>query len=141
MATYNGFDQFVEDLGLAVHNLNVDTLRIYLSNVAPNTATHGVKTDVAEFAGGTGYAAGGEDIVNTYSQTAGTGTVATGANPSWTATAADWNEFRYVVCYNDSQTSPADPLIAYWDYGSGLTLGNGESFTVTFTGSKLLDIS
>ena len=141
MATYNGFDQFVEDLGLGVHNLNTDTIKIYLSNTTPVVATHAVKTDLAEFGGGTGYTAGGEDIVNTYSQTSGTGTVATGANPSWTATAGDWVAFQYVVAYNDTQTSPADPLIAYWDYGSALTLGNGESFTVTFTGSKLMDIA
>jgi hypothetical protein len=40
--------------------------------------------------------------------------------------------FRYVVLYNDTPTSPADPLIAWWDYGSNVTLNSGETFTVAF---------
>ena len=41
--------------------------------------------------------------------------------------------FRYVVLYNDTPTSPADPLIQFWDYGSDITLADGETF--------LLDVS
>lgn len=37
--------------------------------------------------------------------------------------------FREVVMYNDTPTSPADPLISWWDYGSDVTLANGETFT------------
>jgi hypothetical protein len=40
--------------------------------------------------------------------------------------------FRYVVLYNDTQTSPVDPLIAWWDHGSAVTLNNGDTFTVLF---------
>jgi hypothetical protein len=32
--------------------------------------------------------------------------------------------------FNDTPTSPADPLIGYWDYGSSFTLAAGETFTV-----------
>lgn len=44
--------------------------------------------------------------------------------------------FRYVVLYNDTPTSPADPLIGWYDYGSDLTLNNGETFTVDFDGTN-----
>jgi hypothetical protein len=37
--------------------------------------------------------------------------------------------------YNDTPTSPADPLIGWWDYGSSITVNNGESFTVDFGAS------
>ena len=40
--------------------------------------------------------------------------------------------FRYVVLYNDTPTSPADPLIGWYDYGSDLTLLSGETFTIDF---------
>ena len=43
--------------------------------------------------------------------------------------------FRYVALFNDTPTSPADPLIAFWDYGSEVTLQNGETFTVDFGAS------
>ena len=40
--------------------------------------------------------------------------------------------FRYIYLYNDTPTSPADPLIGYFDYGANLTLNNGESLTIDF---------
>jgi hypothetical protein len=43
--------------------------------------------------------------------------------------------FRYVVVYNDTPTSPADPLISWYDYGSDLTLAENETLTVDFDGS------
>ena len=42
--------------------------------------------------------------------------------------------FRYVYVYSDTPTSPADPLIGYYDYGSSITLANGETLTVDFDG-------
>jgi hypothetical protein len=40
--------------------------------------------------------------------------------------------FRYVVLYNDTPTSPADPLIGWWDYGSTVTMANTETFKLDF---------
>jgi hypothetical protein len=133
VASYNKINQFVEDLCSGFHNLTAagHVLKVYLSNVTPDAAADLIKTDLAEFAGGTGYTSGGTDVQNTLSETSGTASVV-GTDVVWTAGAADWNQFRYVVLYNDTQTSPVDPLIAWWDYGSGLTLGNGETFTVDF---------
>ena len=34
------------------------------------------------------------------------------------------------MLYNDTPTSPADPMLGWWDYGSALTLASGETFTV-----------
>jgi hypothetical protein len=48
--------------------------------------------------------------------------------------------FRYVYIYNDTPTSPADPLIAYFDYGSSITLADGETLTLDF-GTNLLTIA
>ena len=132
MATYNKFQDFVEALGLGEHNLNTGTLKCYLSNTAPDAAADADKADLAEFAGGTGYTAGGEDTQNSWAEAAGTATL-TGTAITWTAGAADWVAFRYVVLYND--THATDGLISWWDYGGGLTLGNGETFTIKFNGS------
>ena len=41
--------------------------------------------------------------------------------------------FRYYVLYNDTATSPADALIAWWDHGSAVTLADTETFTVKFS--------
>jgi hypothetical protein len=44
--------------------------------------------------------------------------------------------FREVVLYNDTPTSPVDPLIAWWDYGADVTLASGETFTLDFDGTN-----
>lgn len=134
MAAYNKFQDFVEQLGLAKHNLNTDTQKIMLVNSPAPVATNTVKADLTEIAAGNGYAAGGTDSQNTYAESAGTGTV-TGTMVVFTAAGGTIGPFRYVVLYNDTQTAPADPLIAWWDYGSNLTLNDGETFSVKFNGS------
>ena len=41
--------------------------------------------------------------------------------------------WRYVVLYNDTPTSPADPLLGYWDYGADVTITDGNSFQLDLT--------
>jgi hypothetical protein len=118
---------------LAKHNCNTDTFMCLLSNNAP-AATNTIKTDITEISAGNGYTAGGADSQNTYAEAAGTATC-TGTMIVWTASGGTIGPFRYVVMYNDTQTSPADPLIAWWDYGSALTLQIGETFSVKFNNS------
>ena len=45
-------------------------------------------------------------------------------------------DFRYAVLYNDTPTSPADPLIGFWDSGATQTITNGNSFVVDFDGTN-----
>ena len=138
MASFVKYQQFVEDLGSGVHNLAAagHTLKVMLSNTAPNVSTHAVRADSTEISAGNGYTSGGTDIQNDYSQTSGTGTL-TGTDVVFTASGGAIATFRYVILYNDTPTSPADPLIGYWDYGSAVNLADGESFTVDFGASVL----
>jgi hypothetical protein len=126
MATYIKFQQFVEDMGLKVHNLNTDTVKFYLTNTAPDVAADAVKADLAGITEENGYAAA--DVTNEYAQASGTATL-DGTSVTWTASGGSFGPFRYVVMFNDTPSSPADPLISYWDYGSAITINDGESFT------------
>lgn len=92
-----------------------------------------MKADLAEITNENGYTAP-EDVTNTYSEASGTGTLA-GTDITITASGGTVGPFQYVVLYNDTPTSPADPLIAWWDYGSAITLQDGESFTIDFGAS------
>lgn len=109
MATYNKFEQFVEDLGSKVHNLAAagDTLMVYATNTAPSASADAVKADLATATEQNGYAAA--DMQQDFSQTGGTGTL-TATDVVWTATGAGFGPIRYVPFYNDTPTSPADPL-------------------------------
>jgi hypothetical protein len=138
MASFNKFQQFVGDLGLGVHNLNTGTLKIALTNTAP-VATNATLSQITQISGGNGYTTGGTTVPTTaYSQTTGTGTL-TGGDVVFTATGAV-GPFRYAVLYNDTPTSPADPLIGFWDYGSSISLANGETFTVDI-GASILTVA
>jgi hypothetical protein len=128
MATFNKFNSFVEHLAEGVHNLGADTLKVMLTNTAP-VATNSVKANLTEITAGNGYTAGGTAASITSSgQTSGTYKLVLG-DVVITASGGSIGPFRYAVLYNDTPTSPADPLIGYWDYGSALTLANGESIT------------
>jgi hypothetical protein len=133
MASFNKFNCFVGDLGDKLHDLDADTLKVYLTNATP-AATDTVLGTPADISAGNGYTAGGEDVQNAWSQTSGTGTL-TGVDIVWTATGGSIGPFRYAVLYND--TSATDPLIGYWDYGSALTVLTGETFTTDFGASIL----
>lgn len=141
MAAFNKYQNFVEDLGNKVHDLvgTNDTLKVALTNTAPNAATHAVLADITEISAGNGYTAGGADTQNDGTETGGTLTV-TGVDVVWTASGGTIGPFRYVVLYNDTPTVPADPLIGWWDYGSAVTLQAGETFTTDF-GASLFTVA
>ena len=44
--------------------------------------------------------------------------------------------FRHVVIYNNTPTTPANPLVFWFDYGSDLTLASGETLTLDWTTSS-----
>ncbi len=140
MASFVKFETTVEHFMNKVHDLfgtagsTSDVCKCYLTATAPNVATHAVKADLTGEITGTGYSAGGSSVTNVGTRSGGTFTMA-GTDIVWTAGAGDWGAFRYVILYNDTPTSPADPLLGYWDYASSLTLGNGETFTVDFGAS------
>lgn len=131
---YNKFEIFVGDLGLKFHELNADQLNVYASNAAPSASLDNIKTDLAEITAQNGYPAAGSDTTNTYSEATGTGTLA-GTDVTWTASGGSFGPLRYIVLFNETQTAPVDPLIAWWDYGSAISINDGESFTVDFGAS------
>lgn len=132
MASFNKFQDFVDQLGRGVHQLHAagHTLKVALTNTAP-VATNTVFANITEITAANGYTAGGTDTQNDYTETTGTGSC-TGVDVTWTASGGTIGPFRYVVLYNDTPTSPADPLIGWWDYGSSITLNDTETFTTDF---------
>lgn len=133
MATYTKYEQFALDLGLKIHDLKAagDELKIALTNTLPVEATHEVLADITEIGAGNGYTAGGEDAQQDYTEAGGVGTL-TGVNVVFTAASGSIGPFRYAVLYNDTPAVPLKPLIAFWDYGSSITLLDTETFTVQF---------
>jgi hypothetical protein len=131
MAAFNKFNAFVEHLAEKVHNLGADQLKIALTNVAP-VATNSVLADITEIA----YTNLSAREVTTSASAQTSGTYKLVCNDLVLTASGAVATFRYVVLYNDTPTSPADPLIAWFDYGSAVTMANGETFTVDFDGTN-----
>lgn len=134
MASYNKFNQFTKDLIDGVHDFDAHTFKVMLTNTAP-VATNTVKANLTEITAANGYTAGGTATTITTSTSSGTAKV-TGTDVVFTAAGGSVGPLRYAVLYNDSPTSPADPLIGWWDYGSSITLADTETLTVDFDGTN-----
>jgi len=136
MASFNKFQSFVEALAEKVHNLGSDTLTVALTasaNAPVNTNTQlsnltqiaytnlssRTLTGVTSAQTSGTYKLDADDLVLT-----ATGTVAA---------------FRYVVIYND--TANNDEVFCWFDYGSDVTLLNGETFTIEFDAAGILTIA
>lgn len=130
MATYNKINSFVEALAEKVHNLGSDTLTIALTNTA-HTSTWTQLSDLTQVS----YTNCSARALTTSSsaQTSGTYKLVV-ADLTLTASGGTVGPFRYVYLYNDTATN--DELIAYWDYGSSITLNDGESILLDFDGTN-----
>ena len=129
MATFNKINQFVEDVAHGVHNLGSNQIVVALTNTAPTAATDAVLADLTEVS----YTNCSSRNVTTTSSAETTGTYKlTLTDLVLTASGGAVGAFRYVVLYNDTPTSPADPLIGWYDYGSSITLNDTETLTIDF---------
>ena len=131
MATYNKFQSFVDDLSKGVHNFTTSTgnvLKVVLSNTAP-VATNTILSNITQIAPGNGYTTGGLTTTQTLTNTTGTEKLVC-TNVVWNASGGTMGPFRYAVLYNSTPVN--GNLIAWWDYGSSVTLNPTETFTVSF---------
>lgn len=135
MATYTKFNCFVEDLAEKKHNLGSDTLTVALTNSAP-VATNTVLANITQIA----YTNLSSRVITTASSTQTSGTYKLTLNDLTLTASGAVATFRYIVIYNDTATN--DELIAWYDYGSSVTLGSGDTFTCDFDGTNgLLSIA
>jgi hypothetical protein len=104
-----------------------------LSNVAPVAATNTVWANITEIGAGNGYTATGVTLDSEAWAETGAGTGIwqfSAADEVITAAGGSIGPFRYPVIYNDTPTSPADPLLGFLDYGSSITITDGNTFTL-----------
>jgi hypothetical protein len=133
MSTYNKFNSFVEAVCEKVHNLGSDSLKIALTNVAP-VAGNTKLSDLTEISY-TNLSSRGL-TTSSSSQTGGTYTLVL-SDLVLTASGGTVGPFRYIVIYNDTATN--DEVICWTDYGTAITLADGENITIHF-GANLFSL-
>lgn len=117
-------------------NLQSDSLVLWMSNAAP-AAGAAQLSDVTQIT----YTnlSSRAITVSSSSQTAGTYSLIL-ADLTVTAAGGSVGPFRYVGVYDDTATN--DELVAgYYDYGSSITLADGDSLVVDFNAAGLFTAS
>lgn len=134
MAAFNKVRQFVENLCKGVHDFSSDascsvTVALAAAANAP-VNTNEILAHITQIA----YTNLSSRVISgvTAEHTAGVVTL-TANDLVLTASGGPVAAFRYVILYDDDPTSPADPLIGWYDLGSDIVLADGETLTLDFT--------
>lgn len=144
MASFAKINDFVKN---AVENMDLasDTLIVALSNTAPGSESsnptadgNGVLANVTQIS----YTNLSSRTLANVTSTQTSGTYKLSADDlTLTASGGSVAAFRYIYIYDDTVTSPADPLIGYYDYGSSLTLNDGDTFTIDIGTDGILTLT
>ena len=146
MATFTKINDFIEHLAEGAHDLDTNQLVVALSNTAPGAEGSDPTTD------GNGLLANVTEVAYTNlstrnitlsasSQTSGTYKLVL-TDLVLTSSGGTTGPFRYVYVYNDGTVVLINPLICYYDYGSSITLADGETLTIDFDAANgLLQIA
>lgn len=129
MATFTKFQPFVENVAEKVFNLGSDQLVVALTNTAPN-ATDGTLSQITQIS----YTNLSSRNITTTSSAQTSGTYKLTLTDLVLTASGAVGPFRYVVIYDD--TAASDQLIAYYDYGSSISLASGDTFTIDFDASN-----
>jgi hypothetical protein len=139
------YNQWKEQVLLAVYNFSSDTIKLTLhTGYTPNIDSHQVWADVSatEYTTAANYTAGGKTLASlavSQDNTNDRGEV-DAADVTWTSlgplTPATPS---HAILWDDTPTSPADPLIGYWELGTTAT--NGGNYTLQFGSEGFLWIT
>jgi len=132
MAAFNRFNSFLEAMAEKVHNLQSDSFVLALTATAnAPVATNTQLSNLTQIS----YTNLSSRALTVSSSSNSSGTYKwVLADITLSASGGAVAAFQYVVIYNDTATNKE--LVGWYDYGSALTLANGESLTVDFDGTN-----
>lgn len=131
MAVFNKFNAWVDNM-VEVAQLATDSFVVALTNTLP-TAANSVRADITEIA----YTNLSSRVLTTASSSQTGGVYSLVFNDLVLTASGAVPTFRYVVIYDDTPTSPADPLVCWYDYGSSITMAVSETLTIDFGANAL----
>lgn len=132
MATFTKIPYFVEELAEKTFNLGSDQLKVALTNTA-HTATWNKLGDLTQISY-TNLSGATPLNLTTASSAQTAGTYKLVVNDLVLTATGTVGPFRYIYVYDDAPTNKE--LLAYYDYGSAVTLNDTDTFTLNFDGSN-----
>ena len=133
-ASYNKFQAWVEYMQEGA-NVGSDQFVVALTNSAPS-ATNSVLADITQIS----YTNCSSRNLTTATSAQTSGTFTLDFNDlTLTASGGSVGPFRYVAVYDD--TLAGDPLVAWFDYGSSITLADTETLTIGINASGFYTVT
>ena len=130
MATLIRFNTFLKAVHEKKHNCASDQFKIALTNAVPS-ASNSVLANISQIS----YTNCSSRNITTTSSTQSSGKYKlVFADLELAASGGTVGPFRYAVIYNDSASNKE--LVGYYDYGSSITLNDGETITIDFDGTN-----
>ena len=138
MASFNKVNDFVVN---AVHNMDLesDQLAVALTNTAPGSESSNPTADGNGIVGNLtqiSYSNVSSRNLTTSSSSQSSGVYKLVVADLTLTASGTVGPFRYIYIFDDTVSAPADPIIGYYDYGTSLTLNNGDTFTLDFSPSN-----
>jgi hypothetical protein len=128
MAAFTKINSFVEAMAEGKHDFATDQVVVALTAAAsPPDASDAILTDITQIA--YTYLSTRNVTTTSSAQTGGTYKL-TLTDLTLTCSGGTAATFRYIVLYNDGAAS--DELIGFYDYGSNVTLNDGDTFQIDF---------
>lgn len=147
MATFVKINRFVEDLVKGVHNFTAvgnAAVTVALTNTAPASESTNPTAD----AGGrlsnltqVSYTNLSTRAFATVTPTLSSGTQTVDLSDLVLTASGNVATFRYLYFYNDTPTSPADPLICHYDHGTTVSMVNTDTYTITIDALGLFTLA
>ncbi len=134
------YNQFKTEIMNKVIDLEADTVKVALldnSHSFDQTHVGWAVPDANELSSGGGYTTGGEPLSSKAVTQESTHGKFDAGNVSWTS--ATFTAYHAVI-YDDTPTSPADPLICSIDFGGAQSVSSG-TFTIQWAAGGILTIT
>lgn len=141
--TISLYDSFKEYLGDGTIDLDGHSFKVMLlTNSASFSAGHSVLADISgnQISSGSGYTSGGAALTGvTWGQTGGTAKF-DADDAAWTASGGAITAYKAAL-YDDTQSSPVKPLMAFIDFGGVQTANDGAQFKLIWNAAGIFTLS
>jgi hypothetical protein len=125
MTTATGFEAWIGYVNSGDVDWATDTFALFLTNTAPNAATNAVLADITEVS----YTNLSSRMLVLDAAGEAAGTYTATFDPLVLTASGAVGPFRYVGVYDD--TPAGKPLVCFYDYGSSIIMGSGDTLTFT----------
>jgi hypothetical protein len=147
VASFVKINKFVDHLAGGTHNFTsagTAAMTVALTNTAPASESTNPTGDSGGLLANltqVSYSNLSSRAFSTVSKSLSSGTLTVDLSDLVLTASGTVATFRYLYFYNDTPTSPADPLVCHYDHGSTVSMVNTDTYTITIDALGLFTLA